>query len=121
MDSTFLGTLLTLQNTLTKRGEGSLVLLAPSPGCSKLLHQMGLDTFIPTEQNCPDDIDSLPWADLPAEPHDVGSFQRNVVQAHEELANLPGPAGEQFRAVARCLAQTPPDKPPQPPPGKRSE
>jgi hypothetical protein len=36
---------------------------------------------------------------------DVDGFRRNVAHAHEELANLGGPAGAQFRDVVRSLAQ----------------
>ena len=46
------------------------------------------------------------WTELCSEPADLPSFKRNVAQAHEELANLPGAAGEQFKAVSRCLAES---------------
>src|SRR5919108_5670504 len=42
LDSTFLGTLLALQNKLARRG-GRLALVAPSEACARLLEQMGLD------------------------------------------------------------------------------
>src|SRR2546422_239083 len=57
-----------------------------------------------------------PWADLPAEAPDMSLFKRNVAEAHEVLANLPGPAGEQFRAVAECLARAGQAEKPTPPP-----
>jgi anti-anti-sigma factor len=113
MDSTFLGTLLTLQSTVGKREGCTLTLLSPSPACGKLLYQMGLNTVFRTEPCDEGAITS--WSELPAE-GDVNAFKRNVAQAHEELANLPGPAGEQFRAVARCLAAADAAKPPPPPP-----
>ena len=45
------------------------------------------------------------WTVLTRESEDVQGFQRNVIQAHEELASLPGAAGEPFKAVVRCLAK----------------
>jgi hypothetical protein len=43
------------------------------------------------------------WTELSREGEDASAFKCNVVQAHKELANLEGPAGEAFRAVVRCL------------------
>jgi anti-anti-sigma regulatory factor len=103
MDSTFLGTLLTLQGVVGRFPQGKLTLVSPSPACCKVLHQMGLTAIFRTETV--DEGADLPWADLPAAGADPGSVKRNVAQAHEELANLPGPAGEPFRAVVRCMAQ----------------
>jgi anti-anti-sigma factor len=120
MDSTFLGTLLTLQGSATKEGRAALVLISPSASCVRLLQQMGLNAVFRTETA---EDGAVTWSELPAEPADVGSLKRNVAQAHEELANLPGPAGEQFRAVARCLAQAAEAEKPSPPPagGPRRE
>ncbi len=44
------------------------------------------------------------WTSLTKETEDRPGLERNVLQAHEELANLPGKAGAPFRAVVRCLA-----------------
>jgi hypothetical protein len=41
---------------------------------------------------------------LPSKPEDVAAFKRNVVQAHQELGRLEGPAGETFRELASGLA-----------------
>jgi hypothetical protein len=52
--------------------------------------------------------DELPadgWTELAGEVDDRAAFQRTVVQAHQELARLEGPAGEPFREVVRCLAK----------------
>jgi anti-anti-sigma factor len=116
MDSTFLGTLLTLRKSLAARG-GELVLIAPSAACSRIMQQMGLTEVLTAE---PGEVDpAAVWTDLPADA-DGASFKRNVVQAHEELANLPGPAGEQFKAVIRCMAQAEKEKPAgQPPSGPK--
>ena len=101
MDSTFLGTILTLKKTL-ERGGGHLVLIAPSPSCCRILQQMGLSDVLASQV---EPLSEVAWSEVGSETVDPQSFKRNVTQAHEELANLPGEAGEQFRAVARCLAE----------------
>src|SRR5687767_5362799 len=53
MDSTFLGTLLTLKKNLDRHG-GQLVLLTPSPACGRILHQMGLDDVLPAVDEAAD-------------------------------------------------------------------
>lgn len=45
------------------------------------------------------------WTELKSEADDVTAFKRNVVQAHQELARLAGPAGEPFRVLADDLAR----------------
>jgi hypothetical protein len=42
---------------------------------------------------------------LKSGPEDLTAFKRNVVQAHQELGRLEGPAGETFRTLATELAQ----------------
>jgi hypothetical protein len=42
---------------------------------------------------------------LPTQLDDAGAFNRNVVRAHQELANVPGTAGATFQRVAECLAR----------------
>jgi anti-anti-sigma factor len=103
MDSTFLGTLLYLKRAIDRRGQGEFALVCPSPQCRGLLQQMGVaDLFpvVPAEEPA-----ALDWTELTCSAADAEAFRRNVVQAHQELASLPGPAGEPFREVARCLAQ----------------
>lgn len=106
MDSTFIGTLLTIRKRLDARGAGPLTLVAPAEACVKIFQEMGLTDHIPSEALGYDD--SAGWTELKTDNADAGSFRRNVAQAHEELAALPGPAGEQFQAVVRCLSQTKP-------------
>src|SRR5205085_1991841 len=93
---------LALKKTLDRTG-GQLVLVAPSPACCRILEQMGLSDVLPAQAAPP--ATQVTWTELSSETTDVQSFKRNVTQAHEELANLPGQAGEQFKAVARCLAE----------------
>jgi anti-anti-sigma factor len=112
MDSTFLGTLLTLRKMLASRCKGELLLITPSEACCRILQQMGLIDVLAMQSV---EVDtSAVWSELVTEAPDAGTFKRTIAQAHEELANLPGSAGEQFKAVARCMAQA--EKQPQPPP-----
>ncbi len=102
MDSTFLGTLLQLKRAVERRGQGRFALVSPSPQCCQLLRQMGLETtFVVLTEEEPVEHD---WTELCAD-QDADAFKRNVVQAHEELATLEGPAGAPFREVVRCLKQ----------------
>jgi anti-sigma B factor antagonist len=103
IDSTFLGTFLFLQRAVARRGCGEFRLISPSPQCTELFRQMGVvevfNVLTLEETSAPF------WTVLSREPDDTQGFQRNVIDAHEELANLPGAAGEPFKAVARCLAK----------------
>ena len=103
MDSTFVGTLLCLKRDIDRRKQGELALVCPSPPCGELLRQMGLNAILPvlTTDEPADDG----WTDLPSSCEDVQTFKTTVTQAHQELAALPGPAGEAFHKVARCIAQ----------------
>jgi anti-anti-sigma factor len=102
MDSTFVGTLLFLKRAVHRKEHGEFTLLAPSAECGKLFRQMGLEGVFPTAAA---EGPAGPWTELTSEGEDGGAFKRNVVQAHQELASLPGPAGDAFRAVVRCLGQ----------------
>ena len=100
MDSTFLGTILTLKKALDRAG-GQLVLLTPSTACSRILQQMGLGDVLAVQAEEPDP--DAAWAELVCTLDDTGMFRSNVTQAHQELAKLPGQAGEQFKPAMRCL------------------
>ncbi|HMF17060.1 MAG TPA: STAS domain-containing protein [Gemmataceae bacterium] len=100
LDSTFLGTLLTLKRASKKCRQAQFVLVSPSPECCRLFKQMGVEDCLPAI-TAPEPAGD--WTELPCEPEDVDTFNRNVIQAHQELANLGGPAGAAFQAVARCL------------------
>lgn len=103
LDSTFLGTLVALRRSAQRAGACRFQLVAPSPACQKLLHQMALDRLFTI--TCEAAADAGLWTEVAAEADDVRAFQRNVVEAHQELAGLEGPAGTAFRAVASSLAQ----------------
>jgi anti-anti-sigma factor len=100
MDSTFVGTLLCLKRAAEGRGE--LALISPSPECRRLLEQMGIDRVLPIAAA---DEPAGPWAELKGDMEDLQTFKGNVVRAHQELANLPGRAGEAFREAARLLTE----------------
>ncbi len=102
MDSTFLGTILCLSKFLNKPGKGRLSLISPSEECRRLFKQMGIEEMLPVLE----DGESLegPWIPLNEYLGDLQTFHRVIVEAHQELATLPGPAGDQFRSVAKGLA-----------------
>ncbi|MBY0232655.1 MAG: STAS domain-containing protein [Gemmataceae bacterium] len=111
MDSTFLGTLLALNKALGRLGAGPLAIVAPTVACSKILDQMGLGEMLPVQAGT--DHDPAGWHELPPDTADAPALRRNIVEAHERLAELPGPAGQQFQAVLRCLAaEAKPKNPP---------
>jgi len=105
MDSTFLGTLLFLRRAVERHGPGDFVLVCPSPQCCQILAHMGLANLFPVRQA----VDQGPgdWVEVTGDLQDISAFKRNIIQAHRELAALPGPAGEAFRDVVRSLAQEP--------------
>jgi len=103
MDSTFLGTLLFLLRAAACRGIPDFALVAPSPACRQLIQQMGLEDVYPIAPGeAPPDAG---WTELPVAQPGTESFNRNVARAHQELANVPGPAAAQFQRVADCLAK----------------
>jgi len=103
MDSTFLGTLLFLKRAVERRRGGGFALVAPSLECRQLLETMGLTEVFPI---CPlEDLPAGDWKALGSEIDNYEAFHSNVVQAHFELASLPGRAGEPFKKIARILAQ----------------
>lgn len=103
MDSTFLGTLLFLKRAVDRQRQGKFVLISPSPQCRRLLQQMGLEEIFPIV--IVEELATRAWTELKSEPEDITAFKRNVVQAHQELAHLEGPAGETFRELAASLAR----------------
>lgn len=103
MDSTFLGALLILQRGAERRGHCPLTLVSPSPVCCRLFQQMGLQGQLPVV-TCDEDPAGACTA-LTGETDDVPALRCNVVQAHQELAHLPGPAGDVFRAMAPFLKE----------------
>lgn len=108
MDSTFIGTLLSINKGLGRQQSGPLVVLSPSPECGKILHQMGLVGMIPTSA---DEAPQGAWQEIDCSNPDLPAMKRNATEAHENLAELPGPAGKQFDAVMRCITNAQPAPP----------
>src|SRR5262245_2375963 len=116
MDSTFVGTLLALHKMIEASGKGRLTVVAPSASCGRILRDLGLfDVLLTTA----DGLDAgAPWVELPCGADDAGAFKRNIKEAHEKLAELPGPVGKQFEQVVECMKQADKAAAPAPPPNK---
>lgn len=102
MDSTFLGTLLFLHRAAGQRGPGHFCLVSPSPECCRQLQQMGLLEVFPIADAEP--FPDSSWQTLTEPPADRDVFKWNVVQAHQELANVGGAVADSFRSLANVLA-----------------
>jgi anti-sigma B factor antagonist len=103
IDSTFLGTLLFIKRASGRLEGAEFRLLSPSPQCACLFQQMGVtDVF---QIQIWEEPTVTSWISLTKDSEDQPGLEHNVLQAHEELASLPGKAGEPFRAVVRCLAR----------------
>lgn len=105
-DSTFLGTLLQLRRTPGQDGGSVLSLVAPSEQCLQILRQMGVTPLFRIDPGGPADDDSQ-WDPLAEEqPGQCGlDFKRNVVEAHQELAEVDGPMQDKYRVIAEIAAQ----------------
>lgn len=99
MDSTFSGTLLSLKRQVDKIG-GTLTLVSPSEKVLELLRQMGLEDFYNVD--VADRIDGA-WSELVTSPTNVERLKRMIVDAHDELARVPGPSADTFRSVVEEL------------------
>jgi anti-anti-sigma factor len=110
MDSTFTGTLLMLKRQLESAG-GTFTLVSPSPRVLELLAQMGLEDFYAIE--IAERANGRAREIVPAESA-VSELKRLVMHAHDELACIPGPASDAFRAVADELRRS--SDPPEPVP-----
>lgn len=99
MDSTFSGTLLSLKRQLEAAG-GSLTLVSPSAAALEVLREMGLEDFYAVEQT--ERAHEIGRELLPSHPG-IESFRRLVLDAHDELGRVPGPAARAFRNVAEEL------------------
>ena len=95
IDSTFSGTLLSLKRRLEGDG-GSLTLVSPSARVLDLLEKMGLEDFYRIEQAEPLDD---PGTEVPLMRPGPERLSGMIVDAHEQLARISGPAGDTFRTV----------------------
>ena len=103
MDSTSLGTLLLLRRAASRCPCGRFALVAPSAECCKILEQMGLSGVLPVATE--EELAVGEWTSLCRDLNDVEAFQRNVLEAHEQLANLPGNAGKQFQKLVQIMSK----------------
>jgi anti-anti-sigma factor len=105
-DSTFLGTLLHLRRAKCQAGQAQLTLVSPSEACLQILGRMGARSLFRIDAGCCD-ADTQEWDALPEEEAGCGDleFKRNVVQAHQELAEVDGPMRDTYRMVAEMAAQ----------------
>jgi len=113
IDSTFSGTLLSLERLLTSVG-GTLTLVSPSAQVLDLLEKMGLEDFYAVELAARPDAK---WTEIPLTRPTAERLSRMVLEAHDELAQVPGPAGAVFRTVVEEMRRDerqalPPDGPP---------
>jgi anti-anti-sigma regulatory factor len=105
LDSTFIGTLLILNRRLLAGGGERIILAAPSAACAPLLSQMHVQNQFVVSYDPPE---LRQWQDeLRVDANTLSScgFKQNVVDAHQELANLGGPASEQFQELAAQMAE----------------
>lgn len=103
MDSTFSGTLLSLERRLQGCG-GQLTLVSPSPRVMELLRQMGLEDFYKIEEAEPTPTkDDDGWTEISTASPSVDKLKQVVIESHEELANLPSLAAPAFRTVVEEL------------------
>ena len=105
-DSTFLGTLLSLRKTPGQDGGSMLTLVAPSEQCLQILGRMGAKSLFRIDSGCSLD-DTQEWSVLPEEqPGQCGlDFKRNVVEAHQELAQVESPLQDKYRMIAEMAAK----------------
>jgi anti-anti-sigma factor len=116
MDSTFMGSLLTLKREVEAKGAGNeFALVAPSSPCRGLLQQMGMDRVLRIVDTTGGDAAAQPsgdWRELEdadaaaaAAGEHPQAFQETVVRAHQELAEMPGAGAQQFKAIASKLTK----------------
>lgn len=104
-DSTFLGTMLCLQKLHGAVAGQSVQFVAPAESCHAALRRMGAHQLFPILP--PTAIEPLDWTLIAASAADRQSaeFQRLVLDAHVELAAVPGPLGDLYAPIARMVEQ----------------
>lgn len=82
------------------------MLVGPSQKCLEALQRMGAHRLFPiVTDDLPDaDVD---WKNLEGENQgrETFAFQKQVVEAHRELADTPGTLGDKYRPVAEMIEQ----------------
>lgn len=105
MDSTFQGTLLILSGVQQRVASRRLELVCPSPECRRLLHENGFDrVLVIVEAALPA---QCPWTEIELETdRKAAAFQDNVIESHEMIVQLDGPAAERYRAAVKLLKES---------------
>ena len=102
LDSTFIGTLLILNRQLQARAGMSFTIASLSAECRRSLEQMHVLNQLTIENTASDS-----WQELHVQSDARSSrgCKQNVVEAHQELAQLGGQAQSQFGELAARLAE----------------
>lgn len=114
MDSTFSGMLLVLKRVV-EASSGELVLVAPSRKVIEVLRQMGIEDFYATDFAERPPATHAAWREVAVPLPELETLQRVVLESHEELSLVPGPAAEAFREVVRELRRADSVRPSVPP------
>ena len=102
LDSTFLGCLAVLQRC-AKMGRGSFAVVADASTSKRLLAGVHLDRILDIQEDGPPvfgDAVALPTAAI-----ERREFARHLIESHDRLAELGGPAAESFRRIAAQLQE----------------
>lgn len=104
MDSTFMGIVTGLSIRMKGLGRDPVTLTNVSPHNIRLLETLGLNRYLNLKEKY--DIDnSLAWEKLPIEPLNKMAVTRHMLEAHEQLIETGGVAGEQFKNVHKLLKE----------------
>lgn len=104
MDSTFMGIVTGLSIRMRGLEREPVTLTNVSPHNMRLLETLGLDKFLDLKDKYEIDT-SLAWELLPIELLDKLSITRHMLDAHEQLIDTGGIAGEQFKNVRKLLKE----------------
>ncbi len=104
LDSTFSGTLLGLKRRLDAIG-GELVLVSPSPCVLEVLRLMGLEDFYSIDVA---ERVGGPWQPVTIVRPETDDLKRLILESHQLLSDVPGPAGNEFRSVVEELRRPSP-------------
>lgn len=106
LDSTFVGTLLFLAKHPALAQGAGVQLVAPSPESRRVLQQMAVLRLFQELEAAPTPP-QLTWQEISCDAcgTDSWQFKQNVVEAHEQLAAVPGPLSDCFRAIAETCRQ----------------
>ncbi len=102
LDSTFLGCLAILSRDANMEARRFAV-VASEPVRRKVFGCSQLEKIVPTDEQRPDVVSDA--VALPTTKLELREFGRHVMETHEELAKLGGPAAAAFQAIASQLRE----------------